>query len=588
MAASSSNAYDIIIVGGGTAGSVIARIVSDNVDKKILVLEAGPNFQDDPNIRDLSKIGNLLGNPQKYYFDLRTGFQPKAGNRRLDYILAREFGGGSSSNYALATKGGLASLRRLNPLGSKYWTLENIFAHSKRLETYVGAENPNTSSRGKNGPMHILQLSPPTAISQAIAEKLRDVTGAPILTDYNDNVEQVISPQPQYWVHLQGQAGVRSSTDYEYLNNSTLNKISDDEYHSKNGRIHLRFNATVDKVMFSGNVTRGVQYIWKTVTHQTCAPLVILSANVNDVKILTHSGIGSRALLEQFGIPAVYYTNNVGAGAKDQPHIPFIVNTPSPVGDGQLPIALFSFDRNERDIEVLFANSRVFPAEALFSSDAILNNPIITQNRDNSFYGLVLALNPDSNGRIDVVSKDPLVQVVLNTNLLSAERDMNALMFGLRKTASAVKQLGFTMAFPNDQILANDDTLKNFIRTYLLEQYHISSAVKMGTQATGVVDGNLNVYGVKGLKVADIMIFPDTPTSHTGYNAMQVGNIASEIILNELGVTNIHYPTGGAPAPGSTGGAPAPGSTGGAPARAVQQRPTPKTNSFGRYVTFRH
>ena len=567
------NIYDIIIVGAGTAGCALARILHDRTTKRILLIEQGLNQQEDPNIRSAAgifippeftndgKIGGLYGDDNKYYMTTLTRPNPAYAQRKLLTIRGNQFGGSSSVHYLLAVRGGPVNYQKWTDAtgGSKYWTVFNIFTTAQRLETYVG-QTQHPRSRGTDGPVHILQ-NDPSQDSPANAPLLTALAKTPgyprvvIVPDYNANIELAGSAEWQTWLELNPDHTVtRSSSDYAYLNNATLEMNAERTIaKTPDGRLTILFEAGVDQILFNGNKAIGVRTLFVNELVDFFAnDLVVLTANLSDIPLLQRSGVGDPELLTRLNIPIVSPNRAVGRNLMDHPHVGIVARTNIPGAfSGNQPIVYVPYPNgggyspNERAIELLALNAAQFSPTLLFTPEVVILEKEKFAGYDH--LGLVVNISPRSQeGHAYINNRQPITDFTMFTydlNIASNPVDIDVLVHGVRRYADAIRQIGGVMLFPDQATVDDDASLREFIQANGQHQEHHTSGVRMGltngTQTSGstygdAVDPFLNVYGTENLKVADVMISPFIPSNHTGNTALIIGNIAAQIIIDEL------------------------------------------------------
>lgn len=549
------NAPDYIIVGAGTAGAVLAKKLSNDHRTSVVALHNGPNLNHNPLIA-LSKnalltvLSGLIGPP--LYAIAETIPQVFINNRVLSWIYALPLGGASSVNAGAWCRGTNQVYSQWEVINGPNWSVANIQNTYVGLENYTG-QTTNPSARGFNGPLPIRQEANPTNVSVKFTQAIINATGVPFVLDYNDpNTPIGASTQVQY-TQMGLNGALRASSSIVFLNKNVMNTNGT----GVNGRqLHVVFNATADKVIWSGNKAVGVTYYENGEPKNVYATKgIIVSAGVKSSAFLMRSGIGSASLLQSLNIPVVYDNPNVGIGLADQPHVVLIYfsnpdDSPSSTGlqiAGNIITALAKTEIGQALITAIGTNVSV--QNGLFSQIAWLpapgGDPAVRALRFasvNPIPGITAVLfdlvQPESRGSIVINSKDPFAEPTMNLGLLSNSDDLNLYINGFQtyiKNINTQLQLidsSYQMVYPDPAILNNIPLLTTFIQDAVGTNMHFQSHCRMAPlNQGGVVDDTGHVYGVQNLIVADDSIVPvnmDGSPMATAYLA--AANIARIII----------------------------------------------------------
>jgi choline dehydrogenase len=527
----SSKTVDYVIVGLGTAGAVVARNLSNDFDNNVLVLEAGINRTTDPIVLNPNptsstpSIQNIIAYDPRYSETFPIAlFSPR---EILSYTEGRMWGGSSAHNYVNAVRGtppiyDYWAATSGNPL----WSYNNLLPYMLAMENYnSNGTTPNAAQRGLAGTLYITQ-SPP-ANTDSIAEAFTAVTGAPYVSDYNDPTQSpvfaVVGASQNYVTP--GANSVRSFSIPAFL---PIGTVIDSDGKGLDGRnLRIVSNAQATRVLFKGNKAVGVEYILSNdnnkVVQVFARKKVILSAGaINTPAILQRSGIGDPAILEPLGIPVVVASPNVGANLVTQYGVEGIISGPGGTANF-----------------IPFADMRGFsyPADGQRRVQFALVNLGPTRT---GILGWIL--HSKSTGTVQIVDPNPLVQPLVNFNLYSdgpvtqPGTDAYTAVSIFKVIREIAVNLGRTIVYPPVADFASDATLLTDAKAFAgfsLEN-HASSTAKMSTSiASGVVDGNLNVFGVTNLMVADNSAVPLIEDGNTAYQAYLIGFGASAILNAE-------------------------------------------------------
>jgi choline dehydrogenase-like flavoprotein len=522
---------DYIVVGAGTAGAVIAKQLSNDLNSSVIALHNGPNLDNNPLIR-LSKYAaitvlmGLIGPP--LYAISYTIAQPFADDQKLSWVYALPLGGASSVNAGAWCRGTDQVYEQWEALAGPNWSVQRI------LDTYIALENyhgvtPNPAARGFNGPLPIRQEAHPSQVSLVFSQAMMQATGLPNVVDYNDPDTPIgVSTRLQYT--QSGVGGViRASSGITFLNPSVMNTNGS----GVNGRkLQVIFNATANDIIWQGNKAVGVRFVLDGKTYKLYASKgIIVSAGIKSSSILMRSGIGPAELLHSLKIPVVYNNPNVGQGLSDQPHI-ILIYTSNPHDSlagtsnnlGKLIAAMGKHELGRKLLKKI--GEDIILRNGLFAQIAWLpaphGDPTIRALRFatiNPVPGITVGLfdlvQPESRGYIAINSRDPFIEPTMNLGILSNPEDLDLYIEGFQTYIKDMnEQLAlidpeYQMIFPDPDVLNNLQELTDFIRHEVGTNMHFQSHCKMAPQNQGgVVDETGHVYGVKNLLVADDSIVP--------------------------------------------------------------------------------
>ncbi len=509
--------YDYIIVGNGSAGSILARKLSDDNKTKVLVLEAGVNQDNDPAVLDFSYSGQFFSDLTSITYNPKyaeTYAIPTGTLAAMPYSEGRGWGGSSKHNYFVAVRGSMQIWETIANASGNYaaWNYNSLLPLMQAIEDYVACgTTPNAAQRGTSGPITLSQLG--SVVGDPVLGPIATAAGVGgYLTDYNDptsvpslapGLQNVGVSACQVFASLTtpcnagfGILGVRSFSSREFLDPIVTQSGSD--YYTGKGKRLLRIqnDCHVSRVLFDGVKAKGVEFVYANgkKTGKAYGKKIILCAGaINSPAILQRSGIGDPAVLEPLGIKVLVNNPNVGANLQNQ----YGTYVFSSTGSGAILGEAF-----------LNCSSQGYPVDSTrrIQLSVLPQGPTITQIA-------VFLTNPTSRGFIKIVSKDPLIQPFINLNMYSdgpvtqLGTDANLVAAGINIIGNA---LG-TLIAPPQAAVGNPTALFAYMTSAngLVAESHILSTTQMGTSlANGVVDGNLQVIGVERLMVADIGVLP--------------------------------------------------------------------------------
>lgn len=513
--------YDYIIVGCGTAGSALARKLSDDKSTNVLVLETGINRSADAAITVVNFDTNTLNYDPRYSVTYtQPPFEPTGSI--VTYSEGKMWGGSSGRHYLNAVRGIPSAYDKWAELSNNSrWSYNSLLPTMKAIESYVSNGAPvNTQERGIAGPVAITQSRPVTTNPVAIA--LQEAMDIPFVDDYNDGTQSLVGVSARQLYVTPGQNSKRSWAIPSFL---TVGTIVDANGNGLDGRkLQIVSNAEVARVLFDNKQAKGVECTLngknKAIKKFYAKKKIILAAGaINTPCILQRSGVGDAALLNSLHIPLIYDNPNVGSNLQDH-------------------YGVVSFLEGKTDDDVL-AFTDLHP---YMPKDGMRRAEFFAQNVDGKLRLLAWNMHPRSTGSLHIVDVDPSTQPKILFNLysdgpytmLGTDAYVSVKLFQIMKSVAdrlKMKLLSPPIAdFTDEAKLFHDAQVPpNFTISH-----HIVGTARMSTSAkSGVVDGNLQVFGVEGLMVADISISPMLPTGNPCYAAYVIGMEAANILLHE-------------------------------------------------------
>jgi 4-pyridoxate dehydrogenase len=526
--------FDYVIVGAGSAGCVLAARLSANPAVRVLLLEAG-GWDWHPLIRIPLGVGRIWGF-SRFDWGYETEPEPNIDGRRIETARGKIIGGSNSINAMGYIRGHRGDYDRWASQGLPGWSYEEVLPYFKRAESWEDGETPY---RGGDGPIYVRRTKDVDPLYDAYIEAgIR--AGHPFTEDYNGAQQHGFG-----WAQWTIRHGRRDSTARAYL-------------HPVLGRRNLTVytGALAHRIVLEGGRAVGVDFCRNRAEQTVRATReVILSAgSINTPQLLMLSGIGDPDHLREFAIETSVALPGVGRNLRDHYSSglsherrdpgPFVAATrldrlafnftraylagTGPATD--VPSGFMAFVKTDPslampDIQFLFRSGPSnagpwFPAIKPAWRDAFVCRPVL--------------LRPASRGMIRLRSADPAERVRIHQNFLSDERDPPILRAGLKILRDVAAKAPLDR-FRGREIgpsagVQSDADLDSYIRSAGTTAHHPCGTCRMGTDRDAVVDPNLHVHGVAGLRVADASIMPDLVGGNINAAVIMIAEKAADMI----------------------------------------------------------
>jgi choline dehydrogenase len=518
--------YDYIIVGAGAAGSVLASRISADPDRTVLLLEAGGSDRR-REIAIPAAFSKLFGTDFDWAY--RTVPQPELHDRELYWPRGKGIGGSSSINAMMWVRGVPADFDAWAAAGNEGWSYDDVRPYFRRAEDAVRRDPVHT---GVGGPIRVedpRDPNPGTHLFVAACQR------AGIPRNPNSN------------------AGTNLGVDYAQVTQRRARRESSataylDPVRSR-PNLAVETGAHAVRVVFDAARASGVSY-WQDGelrTGRARREVILAGGAVNTPQILMLSGIGPAEHLVEFDIDVVVDAPGVGSNLSDHLAAGLMMETTrtDTLVGAETPLQLVDYLTRRRGLLTsnvgeahAFLESRaglVGPdVELIFAPVPFLDHGLTVPDRHGYTIAAIL-LQPESRGTVRLASDDPLAPPLIDPGYLTAGRDLDRLVWGLERVAEvlATEPLAEVIRDPirPETLPRTEDERVEAIRRWSETLYHPVGTAAMGPTPDFVVDPQLRVRGVDGLRIADASVMPTLNRGHTFAPVVMIAEKASEMVL---------------------------------------------------------
>ncbi|WP_419808245.1 choline dehydrogenase [Sphingomonas sp.] len=528
------DAYDYIIIGAGSAGCCLAARLTEDADTRVLLLEAGGR-NDNVLVRMPAGVGQLIKEKNAHNWGFWTEPEPNLDDRKLWWPRGKGLGGSSAINGMVYMRGHPLDYDEWRQMGLTGWGWDDVLPYFKRLERH----HAGGDLHGGEGPLHISKGESASPFYGALTEAGRQA-GYPVTDDFNGADFEGFGPYD-----LTVSNGRRWSAAEAYLRPVL-------------GRQNLQIvtDARTTRIRVEDGRATGVDYVVgkrRTPRSANAAGEVLLCAGaVQSPQILQLSGIGDPERLRAAGVAVVHPLPGVGENLQD--HLDVIMNWRSQGlesafsvtrGLKQLGVGLRYMLRGTGPGRQQFLESGAFiPSRPGLSRPDIQIHGVLAIMRDHGkaqvtedgFSLHLCQLRPESRGRIGLHSDDPFADPKIEANYLATPEDRRVMREAVRIGRRVVAQAALTLyrgaeLAPGDSV-DSDEEVDAWVRATAETIYHPVGTCRMGAKddARAVVDGDLRVRGLAGLRVIDASVMPNLVSSNTNAPTIMIAEKAADLI----------------------------------------------------------
>ncbi len=529
--------YDYIVIGAGSAGCVVAARLSEHPDRTVLLLESGG--ADRSILLKMPMVFTTLRTNAAFDWGYRTNPEPFAGNRSLPAARGRVLGGSSSVNGMMYSRGHPLDYDQWRQMGADGWAYDDVLPYFRKSESNWRGES---AVHGGDGPLNVTPYTSDEPVAAAIRDTARALNYR-VLDDFEAGDPEGFA-LPDSTIHK----GRRASASRAFLDPAR-----------KRPNLTIVTGAQVDRIRIEQGRATGVDYVkaGQIASVRAEREVILCGGAYASPQILMRSDIGPADHLREVGVPVQLDLQGVGQNLQEHPLVPmgFAARRPFRFGrqlradrlalsvanwlltgrglPASVPLSCIAYYKSRPDIERP-------DLENAFMSTNLAARPWFPGYRKQSpdmLTSLNVALHPRSRGFVALRSADAFAPPRIQFNLLKDPEDLRLLRHALRWTRDFVRQAPLSdhvgdEVFPGIK-LDSDAALDAYIRQVATTAEHPTGSCAMGIGESAVVDPQLRVRGIAGLRVADASVMPALIGGHTNAPSMMIGEKAADLIANQ-------------------------------------------------------
>ena len=532
MRAEAEQRFDYVIVGGGAAGCVLAARLSEDPRISVLLLEAGGTPRS-PWIEIPAAFGKTWKDP-RFNWNFATQPEPGTHDRRIAVPRGKSLGGSTLINGSIFVRGQARDYDGWAQSGARGWSFEEVLPYFRRLERFV--DGAPDALRGRDGPLDVIRVRERHPLLDAFIEAGVEA-GHPRNPDYNGSSQEGFG-----YYQVTQRAGRRWSAYRAYLQPAM-----------RRPNLEVRTHAQVMRVLIEDGRATGIVYrrAGRDETVRAGAEVVLAAGAVQTPQLLELSGIGDGQLLSRHGIEVVLEAPGVGANYQDHyaTRMNWRVTQPITLNEQtrgwRLALAAAEYLLRRRGILTLatglahgFVRTRpeceTPDIQYFFVHASYADAADRKLDREPGMTIGVTQLRPQSRGSIHIGSPDPFAAPEIRPNFLADPEDQDCLVAGMRMARAIMAQAPME-AFRGAELnpgsaIANDADLLDFARRTGQTIYHPVGTCAMGSGPEAVVDPQLRLRGIDGLRIADASVMPRIVSANTMAAVVMIAERAADLI----------------------------------------------------------
>lgn len=529
-----NSTVDYVIVGAGTAGCVLASRLSADPDSGVALMELG-GMDSNPAIYD-KRLAAMFGlwdpnGPENWGY----ATVPQAGleHRVVEIARGKVLGGSSAINAMIYIRGNRRNFDAWSQSGNQGWSYEEVLPYFKKSETYHGV---SSEYHGDSGPVSVIDYALPSVVSHAFVEAAAQLGATQKNNDLNGASQEA------------GAGFYQSTRTPDGTRVTAASAFVKPVLERKNLQLHTGVRAT--RLIFENGRVRGIEYADPNGLQTVRAEreVILCCGTFETPKLLLLSGIGPAEDLAHQSIPVIQDLPGVGKNLHD--HLLLGVGFESRVlldpPELLAEAGLFTWsqgrsDQIAPDLQYFFGPVQFLAPEYMTNSPGFTFAPILSQ--------------PQSRGTVSLVSNDPTALAQVDPQYLSRETDLAVLEYGIRYA----RELAHTSAFntlrgrelaPGEHVTSSAE-LRDYIRKNAGTVWHPAGTCRMGSDQEAVVDEQLRVRGVEGLRIVDASAIPTLVNGNPNATVMMMAEKAADLIssrpMSQMSASSSPQPAGGHP-----------------------------------------
>ena len=521
---------DYVVIGAGSAGAALANRLSENGRHQVLLLEAGGETH--PLSRVPVSFAKFINRPGVNWL-YASEPEPATGGRNIPVPRGKMLGGSSAINGMVWVRGQRQDYDHWAQLGNRGWSWHDVLPVFKGIESYHGGAD---DLRGRGGPLKVTDSDESGPLYDSFFQAAESI-GIPRNDDYNGDTQEGIA-----MTQCSISGGFRNSTARAYLNPARARR-----------NLRIETGAHAQCLLFEGKRCVGVRYMMQGQQFEARASreVIVSTGSIASPQLLELSGIGQADRLQKLGIAVVHELRGVGENLRDHwaPRMKWHVGRHG-----------VTFNERARGLRGLgqgllyitqrrgFLSHPASPMRAFFKTRAGLDSPdamiaiqpmLVTPEvkiaREAGITIIAHQMRPESRGSIHIKSADAGKPPAINFNFLAESIDRECLLATMRIVRRLMEAPSLAWIEPEEfapgSEAQSDNQLLDFVKRTAETTYHPIGTCKMGSDPMAVVDDQLRVRGVAGLRVADASIMPTLTSGNTNAPSIMIGEKCARMVL---------------------------------------------------------